>query len=148
RPMTLLPTVRIPQVLFTIPAVQMDMKGPAAVVARAMPTWWAYDLLRRVALAPDESADNDEVEARLKTGGPVLMTRRRLEGMLNDGYPMFQYRGAFETTWTASLPEALGRGRPGLADVLVLAGFGTVLFAATVRLQRRRPRSGSSPPAR
>ena len=75
------------------------------------------------------------------------MTRRRLEGMLNDGYPMFQYRGAFETTWTASLPEALaerlparlGRRRPALIDVLVLAGFGAVLFAATVRLQRRRP---------
>jgi ABC-type multidrug transport system ATPase subunit/predicted component of type VI protein secretion system len=147
RAMTLLPIVLIPQVLFTIPAVQMDMKGPAGMVARAMPTWWAYDLLRRVALAPDESADNDAVEARLKAGGPVLMTKRRLESMLNDGYPMFQYRGAFETTWAASLPEALagrlparwGAARPALVDVLALTGFGLVLFAATVRLQRRRP---------
>jgi ABC transport system ATP-binding/permease protein len=147
RAMTLLPIVLIPQVLFTIPAVQMDMKGPAGMVARVMPTWWAYDLLRRVALAPEESADNDTIEARLKMGRPVLMTRRRLEAMLNDGYPMFQYRGAFETTWTASLPEALaerlparlGRGRPALVDVLALTGFGAVLLAATVRLQRRRP---------
>jgi ABC-type multidrug transport system ATPase subunit len=147
RAMTLLPIVLIPQVLFTIPAVQMDMKGPAGIVARAMPTWWAYDLLRRVALAPEESADNDTIEARLKMGRPVLMTRRRLEAMLNDGYPMFQYRGAFETTWTASLPEALaerlparlGRARPALVDVLALTGFGAVLLAATVRLQRRRP---------
>ena len=112
-----------------------------------MPTWWAYDLLRRVALAPEESADNDAVEARLKSGGPVLMTKRRLESMLNDGYPMFQYRGAFETTWTASLPETLagrlparwGAARPALVDVLALTAFGLVLFAATVRLQRRRP---------
>ena len=147
RAMTLLPIVLIPQVLFTIPAVQMDMKGPAGMVARAMPTWWAYDLLRRVALAPDESTDHDTVEARLKSGGPVLMTKRRLEAMLNDGYPMFQYRGAFEATWTASLPEALaerlparwGAARPALVDVLALVGFGAFLFAATVRLQRRRP---------
>ena len=52
RAMTLLPILLIPQVLFTFPAVQMDMKGPAGIVARAMPTWWAFDLLRRVALAP------------------------------------------------------------------------------------------------
>ena len=56
RAMTLLPILLIPQVLFTIPAVQMDMKGPAGIVARAMPTWWAYDLLRRVALEPDAHA--------------------------------------------------------------------------------------------
>ena len=147
RAMTLLPIVLIPQVLFTIPAVQMDMKGPAGLVARAMPTWWAYDLLRRVALAPEEPAGNDAIEERLKLGGPVLMTRRRLESMMNEGYPMFQYRGAFETTWTASLPDALaarlparlGRARPALVDALVLIGFGAALFAATVRLQRRRP---------
>jgi ABC-type multidrug transport system ATPase subunit/predicted component of type VI protein secretion system len=147
RAMTLLPIVLIPQVLFTIPAVQMDMKGPAGLVARAMPTWWAYDLLRRVALAPDDAADGDAIEARLKAGGPVLMTKRRLESMVNDGYPMFQYKGAFETTWTASLPESLaerlparlGTSRPALVDVLALTGFGVALFAATVRQKRRRP---------
>jgi len=145
RAMTLLPIVLIPQVLFTIPAVQMDMKGPAGMVARAMPTWWAYDLMRRVALAPDEAADGDAIEARLKAGGPVLVTKRRLESLVNDGYPMFQYRGAFETSWTASLPESLaerlparlGHARTAVVDVLALLAFALALFAATVRLKRR-----------
>ena len=68
--MTLLPILLIPQVLFTFPAVQMDMKGPAGIVARAMPTWWGFDLLRRVALEPDDAVDDDAVEARLEAGRP------------------------------------------------------------------------------
>ena len=147
RAMTLLPIVLIPQVLFTIPAVQMDLKGPAGIVARAMPTWWAYDLLRRVALVPDEAEDDDAIEARLKAGGHALMTRRRLESMMNAGYPMFQYRAGFEITWTASLPESmaeklparLGKARPALVDVLALCGFGAALFALTWGRMRRRP---------
>jgi len=54
------------------------------------------------------------VEARLKAGRPVLMTRRRFESMLGEGYLMFQYRGAIETTWTSSFrsrwPRAFPRG--------------------------------------
>ena len=46
-----LPILLIPQVLFTSPAIHMDMKGPAGQVAHAMPTWWAYDLLRRLGVA-------------------------------------------------------------------------------------------------
>jgi ABC-type multidrug transport system ATPase subunit len=150
RAMTLLPILLIPQVLFTIPSVQMEMRGPAGVVARAMPTWWAFDLLRRVALAPGEALDDDAVEERLKQGGPSLMTKARIEKMLGEGYMMFQYRGAIETTWTASLPETLGarlpaplgRWRPAVADVLVLGGYAAALLAATGLLQRRydRPR--------
>jgi hypothetical protein len=145
RAMTLLPILLIPQVLFTVPAVQMDMKGPAGIVARAMPTWWSFDLLRRVALAPDEATDDDAIEARLKAGQPVLMTKRRFQSMLREGYLMFQYRGAIETTWTASLPEALaarvprrwGGGRPAAVDVLVLVGFAGVLLLAAGAAQRR-----------
>ena len=70
RAMTLLPILLIPQVLFTFPAVQMDMKGPAGLVARAMPTWWAFDLLRRVALEPDEAMD-DDAHRRAARGGPA-----------------------------------------------------------------------------
>ncbi len=148
RAMTLLPLVLIPQVLFTFPAVQMDMRGPAGLVARAMPTWWAFDLLRRVALAPDAALDNDAMDAKLEAGGPVLMTRARFEGMLNDGYSMFNYRATVELTWTASWPEALGehlpaslgRWRPAAADALALSGFGLLLFGATCRLQKRKDR--------
>ena len=145
RAMTLLPILLIPQVLFTFPAVQMDMKGPAGVIARAMPTWWSFDLLRRVALAPYEAMDDDTLEAEIKAGRPVLMTRRRIESMLGAGYLILQHRGAIETTWTASLPERLGsalparlrEGRPAAADALVLAGIGAGLLAAAARGQRR-----------
>jgi hypothetical protein len=145
RAMTLLPILLIPQVLFTFPAVQMDMKGPAGVIARAMPTWWSFDLLRRVALEPFEAMDDDTLETQIKAGRPVLMTRRRVESMLGAGYLILQHRGAIETTWTASLPEALGRElparlgywRPGAADVLVLAGLAAGLLAAAAAGQRR-----------
>jgi ABC-type multidrug transport system ATPase subunit/predicted component of type VI protein secretion system len=145
RAMTLLPILLMPQVLFTFPAVQMDMKGPSGLVARAMPTWWAFDLLRRVALAPTDALDDDTLEARLKAGGPELMTRRRIESMLNEGYLILQHRGAIETTWTASLPDAiarrlpgaLGRWGPAVADTLVLAAFGLGLLALAAAAQRR-----------
>jgi ABC-type multidrug transport system ATPase subunit len=145
RAMTLLPILLIPQVLFTSPAVQMDMKGPAAVVARAMPAWWAYDLLRRVALEPFERMEDDAVEALLQEGRPTLMTRGRFERMLQEGYLMFQYRSAVEITWVASLPDRLasslpgawGRSRPILVDAAVLAAFAAALFALTTGLQRR-----------
>jgi hypothetical protein len=148
RAMTLLPILLIPQVLFTIPAVQMDMKGPAGIVARAMPTWWAYDLLRRVALEPDTHESDEAIDARLEAGVPVLMTRDRFQSMVQDGYLLFQRRGLIETTWTASLPDALGRRlpprlgywRPAAADALALAGFGLALFTAAVVLQRRHDR--------
>lgn len=150
RAMTLLPILLIPQVLFTIPAVQMDMKGPAGIVARAMPTWWAYDLLRRVALEPDVHASDDAVDARLQEGRPVLMTRDRFEAMVQQGYMLFQHRGVIETTWTASLPDALGRRlpprlgywRPAAADALALLAFALALLAAAVALQRRHDRRG------
>ncbi|PYQ50896.1 MAG: hypothetical protein DMF78_14550 [Acidobacteria bacterium] len=58
---------------------------------------------------------------------------------------MFQYRGAIETTWTASLPETIaarlparwGGGRPAAVDVLVLAGFAGGLLLAAGLAQRR-----------
>jgi ABC-type multidrug transport system ATPase subunit len=148
RAMTLLPILLIPQVLFTSPSVQMDMKGPAGLVARAMPTWWAYDLMRRVALAPDQSLDDDRVEEKLQAGGPVLMPKARFEHMLQDGYMMFNYRGAIEITWTASWPEALagslparlGAARPAAVDALALSGFGFALLAATAFLQKLKDR--------
>ncbi len=148
RAMTLLPIVLIPQVLFTFPAVQMDMKGPAGYVARAMPTWWAYDLLRRVALAPDAALDDDALEKRLQEGGPVLMSRARFESMLREGYMMFNYRPAIEMTWTASWPEALGGRLPAalgprraaLVDVAALFGFAAALLAAATALQKRKDR--------
>ena len=148
RAMTLLPIILIPQVLFTSPAVQMDMKGPAGIVARAMPTWWAYDLMRRVALAPDERKDDDWMEKDLQAGGPVLMRKARFERMMQDGYMMFNYRNAIEITWTASwpetlaarLPEPLGERRPALVDVLALKAFGLLLFAATAFLQKLKDR--------
>jgi ABC-type multidrug transport system ATPase subunit/pSer/pThr/pTyr-binding forkhead associated (FHA) protein len=149
RAMTLLPILLIPQVLFTSPSVQMDMQGPAGLVARAMPTWWSFDLLRRVALAPEAVVDDDTIEERLKTGGPVLMTKKRFEGMLQEGYLMFQYRGAIEVTWTASLPESLGERLPArlghwraaTVDVLVLLTFAGVFLAATAILLRRNDRA-------
>jgi len=145
RAMTLLPILLIPQVLFTIPAVQMDMKGPSGLVARAMPTWWAFDLLRRVALEEDDGASDDVVEAKLQQDQMVLMTRDRFARMLQDGYPVFEYRSLIETTWTASLPERLGsvlpprfgRWRPLIVAVGVLAALAAILLAATVVLQRR-----------
>jgi len=145
RAMTLLPILLIPQVLFTFPAVQMDMKGPAGVIARAMPTWWSFDLLRRVALEPYEAMDDDALEAQMAASRPVLMTRRRIESMLGAGYMILQHRGAIETTWTASLPEALGGRlparlgywRPAAADALVLAGLAAGLLAAAAAGQRR-----------
>lgn len=148
RAMTLLPIVLIPQVLFTVPAVQMDMKGPSGFVARAMPTWWAFDLLRRVALEPGDALEDDQIEEQLKARGPVLMTKRRLEGMLQEGYMMFNYRSAMEATWTASLPEtlaerlptSLGRWRPAAVDALALLAFATVFMTATAFLQRRHAR--------
>jgi ABC transport system ATP-binding/permease protein len=145
RAMTLLPILLIPQVLFTSPAVQMDMKGPAALVARAMPSWWAYDLLRRVALEEYEAIDDATLERHLEAAEPTLMTRRRFEHMLQEGYLMFQYRGATEITWVASLPDRLaerlppswGYWRPAAVDALVLAAFAAVLLGLTVALQRR-----------
>ncbi len=145
RAMTLLPILLIPQVLFTIPSVQLDMKGPAGLVARAMPTWWAYDLLRRVALAPDERLGDDAMEARLAAGGPVLMRKARFETMLQDGYSMFNYRGAVEMTWTASWPEALAGklgATPAGVDAGALAGFAGLLLAATAASLRRLDRRG------
>jgi len=147
RAMSLLPIVLIPQVLFTSPAIQMDMKGPAGLVARAMPTWWGFDLLRRVALADDEALPDAEVMKRLESRVPVLMTRRRFESMLQDGYMMFGYRNAIETTWTASFPEALasrlrlGGRSPALAvDAMVLALFAGGLLGATILFQKRLDR--------
>ena len=89
--------------------------------------------------------DDDALEAEIKAGRPVLMTRRRIESMLGAGYLILQHRGAIETTWTASLPERLGsalparlrEGRPAAADALVLAGIGAGLLAAAARGQRR-----------
>jgi len=148
RAMTLLPLALIPQVLFTFPAVQMDMKGPAGLVARVMPTWWSYDLLRRVALSPDEALDDEAMQTKLQAEEPVLMTRARFERMLRAGYPMFNHRGVIEVTWTASWPETLaqalpasiGAKRPALTDTLALCGFGAVLLLATVGLQKRKDR--------
>jgi hypothetical protein len=144
RAMTLLPILLIPQVLFTFPAVQMDMKGPAGVIARAMPTWWSFDLLRRVALEPYEAMDDDALEAQIKSGRPVLMTRRRIESMLSEGYPLLQYRGAIETTWTASLPERMARGLPArlrsrapvLVDAGALLGFAAALLILSAASQK------------
>jgi hypothetical protein len=146
RAMTLLPIVLIPQVLFTFPAVQLDMKGPAAVVARAMPTWWAYDLLRRIALSPDAAASDEAVDARLAAGRSALLPRARFESMLRDGYPMWSYRNAVEITWTASeterwsrvLPAALGYWRPAALDAAALGCGALLLFVIAVRSQSRR----------
>lgn len=144
RAMTLLPILLIPQVLFTIPAVQMDMKGPAGLIARAMPTWWSYDLLRRVALAPDEALDDDAICLKLDAGTPALMRRGRFERMLQDGYSMFNYRNVVEMTWTASWPEELatkaGVRHPALVDAAALAAFAALLLASTTRSLRRLDR--------
>jgi hypothetical protein len=144
RAMSLLPILLIPQVLFTSPAVQMDMKGPAAIVARAMPTWWGFDLVRRVALVPDEALLDEDVMKRLEDGGMVLMTRGRFQSMLQDGYMLFNYRGGIETTWTAVFPERVaaalglrGRSRATAADGIVLLLFAAALLAATVAFQKR-----------
>ncbi len=150
RALTLLPILLIPQVLFTLPAVQMDMKGPAGVVAKAMPTWWAFDLMRRCALAPDEATPHDALEARLKAGQPLLLTRQRFEAMFRQGYPVFEYRDRIEITWTAAAPERLalrlpvwlGAWRPAVVDGLVLVLFGAALAQVAglslKRLDRRR----------
>jgi hypothetical protein len=130
-------------VLFTIPSVQMDMKGPAGLIARAMPTWWGYDLLRRVALAPSDAMPNEAVEQRLEAGEPTLMTKQRFEAMLQEGYLMFNYRSAIEVTWTAAsperlarfLPSQLGSWRPALVDVAALLAMAAALLALTIRLQ-------------
>jgi ABC-type multidrug transport system ATPase subunit/pSer/pThr/pTyr-binding forkhead associated (FHA) protein len=148
RAMTLLPIILIPQVLFTIPSVQMDMKGPAGIVARAMPTWWAYDLLRRVALEPDEALADDALEARMAEGRLVLITKRRLERMVQEGYMLFNYRGVIETTWVASLPERTGAflperwgaRRPAIVDAVALAFFAAVLLAVATFAQKRLDR--------
>ena len=133
RAMTLVPILLIPQVLFTFPAVQMDMKGPAAIVARAMPTWWAFDLLRRVALEPTEAADDDAIEARLRSGGPVLMTRRRIESMLGQGYMIFQYRDGDDV-------DGLGPGSAGAASTGAARPLG-----ASSRRRERSPGLGGGP---
>jgi energy-coupling factor transporter ATP-binding protein EcfA2 len=145
RAMTLLPILLIPQVLFTIPAVQMDMKGPAGVVARAMPTWWGYDLMRRIALASEGTESHEALAARLESGASLLMTRERFESMFRAGYPVFEHRARIEITWSAALPErlarllptALGRARAPLVDTLVLAAMaGALALAATLFLRR------------
>jgi hypothetical protein len=113
-----------------------------------MPTWWAFDLLRRVALEPDAHASDEAIDARLAAGDPVLMTRDRFQAMVQDGYMLFQRRASIETTWTASLPDALGRRlperlgywRPAAADALALASFAAALLAAAIALQRRHDR--------
>jgi hypothetical protein len=148
RAMTLLPILLIPQVLFTIPAVQMDMRGPASVIARAMPTWWGFDLMRRVALAPGETASNAALEARLEGGARLLMTKERFEAMFREGYPVFDHRSRIEITWSASfperlarlLPQALGRARAPLADALVLAVMAAALALCAVLLLGRLDR--------
>lgn len=146
RAMTLLPIVLIPQVLFTFPAVQLDMKGPAGIVARGMPTWWAFDLLRRIALHPDDSLPDEALDAKLAAGGPVLMTRGRFESMLRQGFPMWSYRSAAEITWIASgperwsavLPARLRPDGPAIIDVSVMAAMGTLMLTFAVRRQRRQ----------
>jgi ABC-type multidrug transport system ATPase subunit/pSer/pThr/pTyr-binding forkhead associated (FHA) protein len=145
RAMTLLPIILIPQVLFTFPAVQLDMKGPALVVARSMPTWWAFDLLRHIALAPDMAESDEALNARLAAGQPALLTKARFESMLRDGYPMWNYRSTVEVTWTASgperwaaaLPERWGPWRAAAVDTAALSAIAAVLFAATVARTRR-----------
>jgi ABC-type multidrug transport system ATPase subunit/pSer/pThr/pTyr-binding forkhead associated (FHA) protein len=146
RAMTVLPIVLIPQVLFTFPAVQLDMRGPAGVVARAMPTWWSFDALRRLALRADEGESDDALDARLQSGRPALMTKARFERMLQDGYSMWNYRSRVEITWTASgperwgaaLPARLGHWRPLAVDLGALAAIGVGLFAAAVGKEWRR----------
>jgi hypothetical protein len=113
-----------------------------------MPTWWAYDLLRRVALAPDAHLSDDAIDARLRGGGSALMTRDRFESMANQGYMVFRYRGRLELTWTASLPDALaarlparlGYWRPAAVDAMVLAAFALALLSAAIALQGRHDR--------
>jgi ABC-type multidrug transport system ATPase subunit len=147
RAMSLLPIVLIPQVLFTSPAIQMDMKGPAGFVARAMPTWWGFDLLRRIALVPDDTLPDEAIMKRLEDGDLVLMTRSRFQSMLQEGYMLFNYRGGIETTWTAVFPERVaagiglrGRSRAAAADALVLLLFSGALLAAAILLQKRLDR--------
>ena len=78
------------------------------------------------------------------------MTRDRFEAMVQEGYLLFQHRGQIETTWTASLPDALGKHlparlgywRPAAADALALAAFALALLFAALALQRRHDRRG------
>jgi len=103
---------------------------------------------QRPSFGGDDAASDETVEARLGEEQLVLMTKERFTRMLQDGYPMFQYRTLIETTWTAALPERLatvlparlGRWRPVVVDMGVLAGFAGVLLAATTTLQRRHDR--------
>jgi ABC-type multidrug transport system ATPase subunit len=148
RAMTLLPILLIPQVLFTSPSVHMDMKGPAGYVARAMPTWWSFDLLRRIAIEPDAALHDDSILARLDTGARVLMTRDRFESMLGEGYMLFQYRSGIETTWTSTVPERLAARvpvgpefwRPALVDTAALGGFALLFLGIATVAQRRHDR--------
>jgi hypothetical protein len=63
---------------------------------------------------------------------------------------LFQHRGAIETTWTASLPDALakrlparlGYWGPAAVDALALGAFALALLAAAIALQRRHDRRG------
>ncbi len=149
RAMTLLPILLIPQVLFTFPSVQLDMKGPAGLAARAMPTWWSYDLLRRIALAPDALSSDDEAESRLADGKLVLMTKSRFESMLREGFPMWNYRNSVEITWTASaperwgahLPEGLGYWRPAALDAaaLLAMAIGLLILVVVGQVRATRP---------
>jgi hypothetical protein len=140
--MTLLPIVLIPQVLFTFPAVQMDMKGPASLIARGMPTWWSYDLLRRIALAPDAQIPDETIEARLAEGKPALMGKARFESMLRDGFPMWSYRNLVEITWTASAPEKWSGtwGTPAIIDTAALSLLFLLLLVLVVGEQVRGTR--------
>jgi len=145
RATTVLPILLIPQVLFTFPAVQLDMKGPAGLMAHAMPTWWSFDLLRRVALTPDERETDEAIDARLAAGRPALMTKARFERMVRDGFSMWNYRNVVELTWTASGPEraaaALGT-RPIVLDAAALLVLAVLLLAIAVRREALRSPSG------
>jgi hypothetical protein len=124
------------------------MKGPAGLVARAMPTWWSYDLLRRIALAPEAAQPDEAIDARLAKGETVLLTRGRFESMLREGFPMWSYRSVVEVTWTAALPERLGAAlpaplghwRPAAVDAAALGGMGLLLLFLTVGRQARSSR--------
>ncbi|MCM2256969.1 MAG: FHA domain-containing protein [Vicinamibacteria bacterium] len=144
RAMTLLPILLIPQVLFTSPAIHMDMKGPAGQVAHAMPTWWAYDLLRRIALEPSLALDDETLVQRLELGGPVLLDKARFERLVEEGWDVFRHRKAVEMTWVAAWPEQLGaslpapeRARARRVDVAALTLFGLALFLCAHRALHR-----------
>jgi hypothetical protein len=149
--MSLLAIVLIPQVLFTAPAVHMDMQGVAGVAARAMPTWWAFDLLRRVALRDAESASDETVQARLQRGGrTVLLSQSRVDRMLRDDERR-RYGDRLEIARPASTPERWGQAVPleraharaAVVDLLALAAFAVLLFALVLaRAAREAHASG------